>query len=135
MNSENQMQDIFQRLTTGEWLVTAGAAWIFIVDYIIGNRITQDHFVSVQTIIAPLSLLVLLAVWVKHGGKESVWNTLYPATLNAAGVLIVVFVALDLLNGLANEFSSSGEFYEITLYIAGAVILGGLVSSAQSSSE
>lgn len=132
MSAADQIKRVFDNLSQGEWAVSIGAAWILIVDFVIGNRITQDYFVSVTLIVAPLSLALLVAVFVKHGGNHSPANSLYPSTVNAAGIGIVVFSALDLLNGLANEFSSSGEFYEITLYVASAAILLGLVQMRQS---
>ena len=134
MDANEQAQRILNGLTPGEWLVAAGAAWILVVDYLIGVTITEDYWSGILLIAAPLSLALLAAVLVKHSGNESAWNHLYPATVNAAGVGIVVFVVLDLLNGIANDFSSSGEFYEITLYIAAAVILGGMIQMRQQSS-
>lgn len=135
MDVNEQTQRIVKALAPGEWLAGAGAAWILVVDFVIGNRISEDYFATVLIIVAPLSLALLAAVVVKHGGNESVWNSLYPATLNAAGVGIIVFAALDLLNGLVNEFSSSGEFYEITLYIAAAAVLVGMVQLSRSQSR
>lgn len=133
MNELDQAKRALNHLSSGEWAIFGGAAWILVVDFIIGNRITQDYFSSVSLIVAPLALGVLAALFVKHGGQQSPSNSLYPSTLNAASVGIVVFAALDLLNGIVNEFSSSGEFYEITLYIAAATILAGMMMMRQSS--
>jgi len=129
--SDTNSNEVFNNLSTAEWIISAGAAWILVVVYLIGNRIQYEYFASVLVLVAPLSLAVLLAVFVRNGGNESAWNKLYPGTVNLAGVVIVAFVALDLLNGLANDFSDSGEFYEITLYIAAAVMAGGLFQLRQ----
>ncbi len=129
--SDTQPGEVFNNLSTAEWMIAAGSAWILVVVYLIGNRIQYEYFASVQLIAAPLSLAVLLAVFVRNAGNESAWNKLYPGTVNLAGVVIVAFVAMDLLNGLANDFSESGEFYEITLYIAAAVMAVGLFQLRQ----
>jgi len=129
--SNKQPGDVFKELSTAEWMISAGAAWILVVVFFIGNRIQYEYFASVQTIVAPLSLVVLLAIFGRHGGGESAWNKLYPGTVNLAGLVIVAFVVMDLFNGLANDFSDSGEFYEITLYVAAAVIGGGLFQLRQ----
>lgn len=131
--SDTNASEVFNKLSTAEWIISAGAAWILVVVYFIGNRIQYEYFSSVQVIVAPLSLAVLLAIFVRHGGNESAWTKLYPGTVNLAGVVIVAFAVMDLFNGLANDFSESGEFYEITLYVAAAVIGGGLFQLRQES--
>lgn len=114
-------------LKPNEMLIAAGAAWILVVVYVLGDRLTEDYGAGVLLIVAPMAAALLFAVGAKHGGRESAWNSLYPASINALGSLIVLFLALDILNGLSDDFSSSGEFYEITMYVAGAAILGGVV--------
>ena len=113
-------------------MISIGAAWILIVDFFIGNRIQEEYFATVILVAAPLSLAILLAVWAQAANNGSSWNSLYPGSVMAAGIGIVVFTVMDLINGIANEFSQSGEFYEITLYIAAAVILFGMVQIRQS---
>ncbi len=131
MNVIDQAKRVLESLSPGEWAISGGAAWILVVDFIIGSEITQDYFTGVSLIVAPLALALLAAVFMRYSGEQSASNSLYPSTANAAGVGIIVFAALDLLNGLVNEFSSSGEFYEITLYIAAAAILVGMMQTRQ----
>ena len=98
MKAQEQLGQMVRSLKTNEWLLVAGAAWIFIVNYIIGKQLDYEYASSGLIIVAPLSAVLLLAVWAKHGGKDSGWNALYPGIINAAAMLIVTFVALDLLN-------------------------------------
>lgn len=135
MNAQEQLGQMVRSLKTNEWLLVAGAAWIFIVDYIIGNRIDYEYSSTALIIVAPLSAVLLLAVWAKHSSTDSAWSPLLPGLTTVAAILIVTFVGLDLLNGLFNDFTSHGEFYEITLYLAGAAVLAGLVLPQQSSSD
>jgi hypothetical protein len=135
LNAQEQLGQMVRSLKTNEWLLVAGAAWIFIVDYIIGNRIDYEYSSTALIIVAPLSAVLLLAVWAKHGSTDSAWSPLLPGLTTVAAILIVTFVGLDLLNGLFNDFTSHGEFYEITLYLAGAAVLAGLVLPEQSSSD
>ena len=128
--NDTQPGEVLNNLTPAEWIITAGAAWILFVDFFIGNRIQEEYFATVLIVAAPLSLVLLLAVIVRNGA-ESAWNGLYPGTVNAAGIVIIVFTVMDLFNGLTNEFSQSGEFYEITFYIAVAVIAVGLFQLRQ----
>jgi hypothetical protein len=135
LNAQEQLGQMVRSLKTNEWLLVAGAAWIFVVDYIIGNRIDYEYSSTALIIVAPLSAVLLLAVWAKHGSTDSAWSPLLPGLTTVAAILIVTFVGLDLLNGLFNDFTSHGEFYEITLYLAGAAVLAGLVLPEQSSSD
>lgn len=130
--SDTETSDLIAKISVGEWILCAGAAWILLVDFTVGNRLQEEYFASVLLIVAPLSLFTLMAVYANASGS-SPFNGLYPGTVNAAGIGIVVFAALDLLNGLANEFSDSGEFYEITFYLAAVAVLGGLIQMRQES--
>ncbi len=129
--SDTQPGEVFNNLSTGEWIIAAGAAWILFVDFFIGNRIQEEYFATVLIVSAPVSLVMLMAVIVRNGGTESAWNGLYPGTVNAAGIVIITFTVMELFNGLTNEFSQSGEFYEITSYIAAVVIAVGLFQLRQ----
>ena len=95
-----------------------GAAWIFIVVYVIGNRIASDYGVSVLTTVSLLSLFVLAATYSAKMDKGGL-ATWYPWAARTATWAIFILVALDLLNGLAHDFF--GSFYETTMYIAAAV--------------
>lgn len=125
MTDSQPGQDLLNNLSPGEWAVSAGALWILVVDFLVGYTIQEEYGTWLTQFTAPLSLAILVAVVVKNSGKTSTWNGLYPGTVLLAGLGIVVFTAADLLNGLANDFSDSAEFYELTAYVAaGAVAFG-----------
>lgn len=112
------MGGMMGKMSTGELLMNLGAAWIFIVVYVIGNRIASDYGVSVLTTVSLLSLFVLAATYSAKMDKGGL-ATWYPWAARTATWAIFILVALDLLNGLAHDFF--GSFYETTMYIAAAV--------------
>ncbi|MCP3975774.1 MAG: hypothetical protein GY720_14915 [bacterium] len=124
--SEAPSGDLMKQFSAAEWTIGGGAAWLLVVCFLVGNRIQYEYFATIVTIDALLSIGILLAIYAKHSGGESAWNGLYPGSLNAAGTALVTMTVLDMINGLANDFSQSGEFYELTLYIAAAVVAFGL---------
>lgn len=124
--SEAPSGDLMKKLSVAEWTIGGGAAWLLVVCFLFGNRIQSEYFATIGTIDALLSIGILLAIYAKHSGGESAWNGLYPGSLNAAGVALVTMTVFDLINGLANDFSQSGEFYEVTLYIAATAVASGL---------
>jgi hypothetical protein len=131
MTEAQSGNDLLNSLSPGEWAVSAGALWILVVNYLVGYTIQEEYGTWLTQFTAPLSIAILLAVFVKNNGKTSAWNGLYPGTVFAAGIGIVFFTAADLLNGLVNDFSQSGEFYEITAYLAAAAVAFGIWSIQQ----
>lgn len=109
--------NLISKLSLSELLIGGGAAWIFVVVFIVGNRLTADYSTSVAVIGALLSLIVLGSAYAAKMDKGGL-GTLYPWIAVTATWGIVVFVALDVLNGLTNEFV--GSFYEATVYLAAA---------------
>ena len=97
--------------------MSGAAAWIFVVVFVIGNRLATDYSTSVAVIGALLSLIVLASTYAAKMDKGGL-GSLYPWIAVMATWGIVVFAALDLLNGLVDEFV--GSFYETTLYLAAA---------------
>jgi hypothetical protein len=118
-------KNVFDSLTTGEKVLGGAAAWLFIVDYVIGNRLTDSWLGSVAVWVAMLSLAIVLSMYFYHFGKEAAWHPFYPWLARVAAWGIVVLAVLDLLNGLLNQFGSSGRFYEITFYLAAAAVGAG----------
>lgn len=118
-------------LSTGEMLLGFGAAWLFFINYVIGNRLASDYGVSVLVTVSTLALAVLAAIFFSKRGGDAAWKSLYPTVAVAAGWGIVVLAVLDLVDGIVNNFSRSGEFYEITFYIASAVIAAGAYQLSQ----
>lgn len=111
-------------LSTGEIVLGLSAVWIFLVVYVIGNRLANEYGnSSVAVPAAMLSLGIVAAIFYYHNGSEGSWRSLYPWIAVVAAWGVVVLLGLDLLDGIVNDFSSSGEFYEITAYLA-AVGLG-----------
>lgn len=110
------------KMSTGEMLMGLGAAWIFIVDYVIGNRIADEYYVSVIVVASTLALIVLASIYFSKADGDSGWKSRYPWVATTAVWGILVLAVLDLLNGLINEFSSGSDaFYEITFYLAAAI--------------
>ena len=110
------------KLSTGEMLLGIGAAWIFLVVYVIGDRISSDYGGAVLDVLAVLCLIVLASMYFSKADGDSGWKAHYPWVAVTAAWGVVILAALDLLHSVANDFTSSGEFYEITLYIAAAVV-------------
>ncbi len=109
--------------STGEMILGLSAAWIFLVVYVIGNRLADDYFnSSVAVPAAMVSLGIVAAIYFYNAGADAQWRSLYPWIALVAAWGIVVLAGLDLLDSIINGFSSSGEFYEITLYIAAGVM-------------
>ena len=125
------MGGMMAKMSTGEMLMNVGAAWIFVVAYVIGNRIASDYGSNMLVTISFLALVVLTTTYLSKSGKVGGLGSIYPWAATAATWGILVFAALDLLNGLANSFSSSGEFYEITIYIAAAIGAAGAYMQGQ----
>jgi hypothetical protein len=124
---------VLSNLSTAEMLIGGGAAWIFVVDYLIGSRIAWDYGAS--TTASMLSLAILAAIWFYPRGGDAAWKSMYGTVLLVAGWGVVVLAGLDLVNGLINDnfSSSSGRFYEVTYYIAAAVIgMGAIQMRSQS---
>jgi hypothetical protein len=118
-------KNVFDSLTTGEKVLGGAAAWLFIIDYVIGNRLTDSWLDSVVVWVGMLSLGIVLAIYFHHFGREAIWHPFYPWLIQVAAWGIVVLAVLDLLNGIFNEFGRSGRFYEITFYLAAAAIGAG----------
>ena len=116
-------KNIFDTLTTGE-KVLGGAAWLFIISYVIGNRLVEDWVGSVVVWVAMLSLLIMVAMYLHHFGSDAIWHPFYPTIVRAAAWGIVVLAALDLVNSIFNEFGSS-LFFWITFYVASGAIGAG----------
>ena len=134
MNETGSGANIFEDWSPGEWMLAGAAAWILVVDYLFGFIIQEEYGSALLDFTAPLSLAVVVAIFVRHGAKGSKWNDLYPATIRAAAIGIAFFTAGDVLNSLANEFTENGEFYEITAYLAGAVAAVGAFQLGQEGS-
>lgn len=116
----------------GELIMGISAVWIFLVVYVVGNRLADDYgnsSVSVPAAMASLGIAVAIYFYNKEG--EGTWRTLYPWIVLVAAWGVVILLALDLLDGIINDFSSSGEFYEITAYIAAAGLAAGAYLVAQ----
>lgn len=112
--------------STGELILGLSAAWIFLVVYVIGNRLADDYGnSSVAVPAAMVSLGIVAAIYFYNSGGDGSWRSLYPWIAIVAAWGVVVLLGLDLLDGIINNFSSSGEFYEITAYIAAAAMAGG----------
>ena len=112
-------QQVFGSLTVGELVLAGGALWIFFVVYVIGNRLADDYGnSSVMVPSAMVSLGILAAIYFNSRGGDGEWRKLYPWIVVVGAWGVVVLLALDLLDGIVNDFSSSGEFYEITAYLA-----------------
>lgn len=117
-------------LSTAEMLIGGGAAWIFVVDFVIGDIIAEDYFV--WTAAAMLSLGILAAIWFNGRGGDAPWKSLYGTILSVAAWGVIVLAALDLFNGLINDFSGSdARFYEVTWYIAAGVMAIGTIQNRQ----
>lgn len=120
------------KMTAGEMLMAAGAAWIFVVIFVIGRTLTEDYrSTSLARWVAMLSLVVLVSMYFAKSDGDSDWDSRYPWVATTAVWGILVLAVLDLLNGVVNEFSSSGQFYEITLYIAAAIAAAGAYQASQ----
>jgi hypothetical protein len=117
-------------LTTPELLMTGCAAWIFVVVFVVGDRITFDYSTSAGTLGAFLSLIVLATTYAGKMGKGGL-GSFYPWLARTAVWGIAVFAVLDLVNGVTNDFV--GNFYEVTLYIAAAAGAAGAYLQAQGS--
>ena len=115
-------KNVFDAHTNGEKVLGSAAAWLFIIDYVIGNRLTDSWLGSVAVWVAMLSFFIVVAMYLHHFGRDAIWHPFYPTLIQAAAWGIVVLAVLDLLNGLFNQFGSSGRFYEITFYLAAAAI-------------
>jgi hypothetical protein len=115
-------KNVFDSLTNGEKVLGVAAAWLFLINYVLGNRITDDYYGTVVVWVSMLALGILTAIYFYHFGKDAAWHALYPWMARVAAWGIVVLAVLDLLNGILHEFSTSGRFYEITFYIAAAVM-------------
>ncbi|MGI9649026.1 MAG: hypothetical protein ACR2OI_10950 [Acidimicrobiia bacterium] len=107
--------------TTGEMILAASATWIFLVVYVLGNRIMDDYGNSAVSVPSAMAALAIAAgVYFYNRGGSGSWRSLYPWLVVVLAWGIFVLAALDLLDGIINGFSSSGEFFEITYYIAAA---------------
>jgi len=115
--SSGGVKGFFGRLSTGEMILALGAAWIFVVVFVIGNRFYEDYDTSVLVMVTPMVMAILAAMYLYHAGGDGSWRSLYPGLVVAVAWGVVILVALDLLNGFTNSFKT-GEFYETTLYIA-----------------
>ena len=114
---------MIKALSTGEMILGVSAVWIFLVVYVLGNRIADDYGNSaVSAPAAMVSLGIVAAIFYYHKGGEGSWRDLYPWIAVVAAWGVVVLLGLDLLDGIVNDFSSSGEFYEITAYLAAAAM-------------
>ena len=112
--------------STGEMILAGSAAWIFLVVYVLGDRIADEYFnsgVSVPSAMA--SLAIVAGIYFYNKGGSGSWRSLYPWLVVVLAWGVAVLAGLDLLDGIINDFSSSGEFYEITYYIAAAGLAGG----------
>ncbi len=114
-------KNVFDTLTNGEKVLGAAAAWLFIINYVIGNRLIEDWVGSVSVWIAMLSLLILVAMYLHHFGSDAIWHPFYPTLAQAAAWGIVVLAFLDLANGVFNDFGSSWFFWG-AFYIASAAV-------------
>lgn len=121
---------ILGKLTTAELLMTGAAAWIFLIVYVTGDRITFDYSTSAGTLGALLSLVALATTFSAKMEKGGL-GAHYPWLARTAIWGIAVFAVLDLINGLANDFV--GSFYETTLYIAAAAGAAGAYLHTQES--
>ncbi len=119
-------KNVFDTLTNGEKVLGVAAAWIFIIGYVLGNRITDDWVGSVVVWVSMLALGILAAVYFYHFGRDAVWHSLYPWLARVGAWGIVILAMLDLVNGVLNSFGSTGRFYEITFYVAAAAMVGAL---------
>jgi hypothetical protein len=107
--------------STGEMILAGSATWIFLVVYVLGNRITDDYGNSAVAVPSAMAALAIAAgVFFYNRGGSGSWRSLYPWLVVVLAWGIVVLAALDLLDSIINDFSSSGEFFEITYYIAAA---------------
>ena len=111
------------KMSTGELLMGLGAAWIFLVDYVIGNRLADDYYGSVALMVAMLALIVLVSMYFSKADGDSGWKAHYPWVATTVVWGILTLAVLDVLNGLINDnfYSGSAAFYEITFYVAAAV--------------
>jgi phosphatidylglycerophosphate synthase len=81
--------------------------------------------------VSTLALPVLVAIFFSKRGGDAAWKSLYPTVAVDAGWGIVVLAVLDLVDGIVKNSSRSGEFYEITFYIASAIIAAGAYQLSQ----
>jgi hypothetical protein len=118
-------------LSTGEKLIGGGAAWLFVINYVIGSRIAWDYGAS--TTASMLALGILAAIYFNPRGGDAAWKGLYKTILVVAAWGIAVLAGLDVLNGLINDnfAGSSGRFYEVTYYVAAAVMAFGAYQMSQ----
>lgn len=118
-------KNVFDTLTNGEKVLGAAAAWLFIINYVIGDRLTESWRSSVSVWVAMLALVIMVAMYLHHFGRDAIWHPFYPTVVRAAAWGIVVLAVLDLLNGVFNDFGTSGRIYWVTFYIASATIGAG----------
>lgn len=115
-------KNIFDTLTTGEKALGAAAAWLFIINYVVGNRLTESWQGSIVVWVSMLALGIVVAMYLHHFGREAIWHPYYPTLTRVAAWGIVVLGVLDLLSAIFNNFPPSGRFYWITFYLATAAI-------------
>ena len=119
-------KNVFDTLGNSEKVLGAATAWLFFINYIVGNRITEEYGGSVTVWVSMLSLWILVVMYLYHFGRDAVWHPFYPRLVRVAAWGIVVLAFLDLINGVFNSFSASGRFFEIAFFLASAAIAVGL---------
>ena len=72
------MGGMMGKMSTGELLMSLGAAWILVVVYVIGNRIASDFGNSMLVTASLLSLLVLGSGYAANSGKGGGLGSVYP---------------------------------------------------------
>jgi ABC-type sulfate transport system permease component len=65
-------------LSTGEMVLGLSAVWVFLIVYVIGNRLADDYFNSPVTVPAAMaSLAIVAAIYFYHSGGDGSWRSLY----------------------------------------------------------